>query len=285
MLLRMKGIIALDIDGTTTVDAQSARDEVIAYLEDLANSGWILMFLTGRTFVWGYHAIQKLKCPYYLAVQNGALVLEMPEKKIALKKYLDRSIFPIMEEICADEPSDFAIFSGFENNDRCFYRPQYFSKELLKYLEKRMAAFNEPWHQLPTYDSLTIDVFPSIKCFGDDTSARRIAEKMEKQLKLHAPVIRDPYDLHFFVIQATQDNVTKGSAIKDMFLQGTDKPLVIAAGDDYNDICMFEMADIKIAMERAPQAMRDQAHIIAKPAEDNGIIEALTEAIKIAKRV
>ena len=45
----MKGIIALDIDGTITVEHHSIEPEVVRYLSGLAAEGWKMIFITGRT--------------------------------------------------------------------------------------------------------------------------------------------------------------------------------------------------------------------------------------------
>ncbi|MBI5274275.1 MAG: HAD hydrolase family protein, partial [Chlamydiales bacterium] len=46
----MKGIIALDIDGTIANKDHLIPKDVELFLHKLAKEGWILAFLTGRTF-------------------------------------------------------------------------------------------------------------------------------------------------------------------------------------------------------------------------------------------
>ena len=117
----MQGTIALDIDGTLTADSRlhTMPPRVVKYLSQLVSDGWQLVFITGRTFMSAYRILQPLPFPYYLAVQNGAIILEMPSRRIVGKKYLDRSVFSAMELICRDEPSDFIVYAGYEHNDVC----------------------------------------------------------------------------------------------------------------------------------------------------------------------
>ena len=186
----MKGIIGLDIDGTITAELNSMPREVAAYLKGVSEEGWKLIFITGRSFQWSHRILSLLDFPYYVGVQNGAIIVEMPSKRIISKKYLDKSIFPAMESICKDEPTDFVIYAGMEHNDLSFYRPKYFSDQLLEFLERRIKASNDDWRPLESYESLEINEFPSIKSFGVQQSAQRIADKIEKQLGLHVPLIR-----------------------------------------------------------------------------------------------
>lgn len=276
----MRGTIALDIDGTLTSDSKPIPSNVVKYLEGLALKGWKLIFITGRTFAGGYRLLEALAFPYYLAVQNGAIILEMPGRRVMAKKYLDRSILPLMEEVCKGEPSDFVIFGGLEHDDVCYYRPKRFSATLLKYLEERISSFKESWMPLDSYDEMTLEKFPSVKCFGLYPSALELTERIEKRLKLHVPLIRDPFNESYYVVQATHPEINKGLALKDFIKLVGGRGIIIAAGDDYNDSPMFEAADVKIVMSTAPSDLLKQADIIAPPASEEGIIVGLEAAIK-----
>lgn len=280
----MKGIIALDIDGTITIDQHAIPQEVAHFLSHLASEGWAIIFITGRSFRLGYRVLKSLSFPYYVAAQNGSIIIEMPSQKILKKKYLDRSILPAMEQICQDEPTDFAIYAGFEKNDLCYYRPEKFSPELQEFLRTRMSAFEEHWQSVPSFESIDIQEFPSVKCFGELESALRISTRIEKEIGLHVPIIRDPHDEKYFVIQATHEHVSKGEALKDFIDLHPTRTIVIAAGDDNNDRTMLAEADIKIVMSTAPVDMLATADIIAQPAAQKGIIEGLLKAIAMQRK-
>jgi hydroxymethylpyrimidine pyrophosphatase-like HAD family hydrolase len=47
-----------------------------------------------------------------------------------------------------------------------------------------------------------------------------------------------------------------------------------------NDISLLQQADVAIAMADAPDGLKQVAHIIAGSASDNGIINALNQAIQ-----
>lgn len=278
MLDKMKGTIALDIDGTLTDDHELSWD-VINYLKSLADNGWRLMFITGRTFQAGFKALKFLPFSYFFAVQNGAIILEMPSQRIVSKKYLDRSIFTEMQEICREEPSDFVVYSGFENQDHCFYRPQCFSSDLMEYLQRRIESFKEIWHPLTSFDQMGLEHFPSVKCFGLHSSAKKLSKRIEERLGLHVPMIRDPFANDYYVVQATHPQISKGQALQDLIDITRQRGKVIAAGDDYNDESMLLKADVKIVMATAPQDLQEKADIIAPAASEYGIIIALEKAI------
>jgi hydroxymethylpyrimidine pyrophosphatase-like HAD family hydrolase len=51
--------------------------------------------------------------------------------------------------------------------------------------------------------------------------------------------------------------------------------LVVAGGDDENDLSLLQAADVKIAMPHAPEILRKIADFMAPPVEEQGIIHAL----------
>ncbi len=277
----MKGIIALDIDGTLTVEMQPPPQAVITYLHQLVDAGWCLVFITGRTYHWGYEALKILDFPFFYSVQNGAITLKLPEEEVVIKNYLSRDILSKVENICENEPSDVVVYSGYEHGDRVYYRPKHFDPKLLAYLEKRQAAFHEEWTPIDSFDEVNLDSFPALKCFGDSESAQRISEKLCGELNLEAPPIRDPFNEESYVVQATRSGINKGSVLTELKKHVPFEGVVIAAGDDFNDIPMLKAADISVAMANGPQELLEVADITAPPAEEQGIVVGLNRAMKL----
>jgi len=276
----MKGTIALDLDGTLTDHSHELFPEVIEYLKSLVEGGWRLIFVTGRTYKSGYRTLKVLPFNYFLAVQNGAIILEMPSQVIVAKRYLDRSIFQGMDDVCRGEPSDFVIYGGYEHQDHCYFRPKRFSSDLLNYLKERLSGFNETWQAVDSFEEMELDEFPSVKCFGQYPSASQLARKIEDRLGLHVPLIRDPFNANYYVVQATHAQINKGQALQDLISLTGERGKLIAAGDDYNDLPMLALADVKIVMATAPKELMQIADIVAPPASEQGIIRGLEAAVQ-----
>lgn len=280
----MKGLIALDIDGTLTHDMQPTPQEVVDYLHALVDEGWALCFITGRTFHWGYEAIKELQFPYYYAVQNGAAILHMPEKELIQKTYIDREVLPQLASLVDDLMGGFVIYSGYEQNDRCFYAPDQFTDELLTYLKERCVVFREEWVPVPSLEDISLDSFPVVKYFGDEPSAHKVATRIEEKLGLEAPVIRDPFNERYALMQSTSPGINKGRAVNELMHTAEVDGPVIGAGDDNNDYQLLLAADIKVAMANAPDRLKEMADIIAPLASEKGIITGLQKAIALLEK-
>jgi len=275
-----KGLIALDIDGTITDGTHLIHPKVSGFLHSLHQVGWELIFITGRSFQWSYRTLSVLPFSFGLAVQNGAILLDMPSKQILATKQLDHSIIPQLEKISVDNGIDCVIYGGFTQDDRCFYRPQFYHPDLLKYLLKRKNELKENWQEIECYSELPLKEFASIKYFSSGKEAEFISRLISEQLSLHAPYIRDAYDSRYAVIQATHPEATKGNALERYIDLKKIRGPVIAAGDDKNDLTMLLKADMPIAMENAPDSLLKLARVVAPLAEKQGIIEGLSSAIQ-----
>lgn len=277
----MKGIIALDIDGTVTAHTHHLDRDVANFLVQLSADGWTFIFITGRSFAWGHAVLKELPFSYHFAVHNGVIILEMPSKRVLLKRQLTRDILPVMDALCEGEESNYVVYSGCGHDDYSYLCPQKFSPQLRDYVLKRYEQSHEPWRPLTSFAELPIADFAAVKCFGKQEAAVRLAQKIEQQLNLHVPMIKDPLDSSYYVLQGTHVEATKGNTLDSFKSLLSSDAVVIAAGDDNNDLSMLAAADIKIAMATAPDALKNCADIIAPSAEENGIIVGLKKALKM----
>lgn len=279
-----KGWIALDIDGTITDATHHAPKEVVRFLHSVVDGGWEIVFITGRAFSFCYQVIKEFNFPFYLAVQNGADILFMPEKKLIARHYLDNQVIAALEKAYQGEKEDFIIYAGFEHGDFCYYRPNRFSPAMANHLEKIIALSPDPWKAVKDFEFEAKFSFPLAKCLGTKEMMTRINAKLQSFSGASSTMIHDPLGGgDAYLILVTTKEATKGKAlcrIKQMIGKGGP---TIAAGDDLNDISMLQEADICVVMEAAPPEMLPLATVVARHGKQHGIIEALTQAISKAK--
>lgn len=273
------GWIALDLDGTITDHTHHAPKEVVQFLHSLQEKGWEIVFITGRTLSFAYTVVKEFDFPYYLAVQNGADILLMPDKKRVARHYLDDRVIPVLEKAYAGKKEDFLLYTGYENGDFCYYRPDHFSPAFLAHVEHKIMPLSpEPWKAVKDFELKKGFSFPLAKCLGSKEEMEMVSSRLQELSDCAAPLIRDPFDPGVYLILVTARLATKGNAlntIKEITGKGG---LTIAAGDDFNDISMLEVADIKIVMDTAPPEMLPMATIRATHGKQHGIIEALRQA-------
>lgn len=277
MVRKHIGWIALDIDGTITDKTHHAPEEVVQFLCSLEKRGWEIVFITGRTFSFCFSVVKEFPFPFYLAIQNGADILMMPQKELISRHYFDRAVISVLNEVCSGEREDFIIYAGYERGDFCYYRPDRFSPAMREHLNKVMALSPEPWQKVQEFTFGKEDRFPLAKCFGTKEAMERINTLLKNVPEVAVTMIGDPLGKEVYLNLVTAKEATKGNALRVIKqVMGEGGP-TIAAGDDLNDISMLEVADIKIVMDSAPAEMLHLATIVAS-VKPGGIIEALTRA-------
>lgn len=281
---KVKGVIGLDIDGTITPHAHVVDKVVEDFFHDLYGRGWIFMFLTGRSFTFAEMVLKPFTFPYLFATQNGASLFEMPEKKLFKKHYLDKSIVAKLQEIFAKHDTDFVMYSGKVDGDFCYVRPDHFPGEHRSHLKLIEELTPIPWVQFETLDDIEQDTFPMLKAMGFYDEMKTIYDEIKDMPEIAVCMIGDPFREKGYYILINHPMATKGNIFNEftkiMEKKYQKKLITIAAGDDMNDYTMLEMAQIPIAMETGPKELLDIGKIIAKPASENGIIDALTQAIQ-----
>lgn len=275
-----KGWIALDIDGTITLDKYSVPKEVGDFFHKLQKEGWQFAFATGRPFAFASVALSKFDFPYILLPQNGSMAIEMPQRKVLFKSYIPSSSLPFMEKAFEKLHSDFLIYAGYERGDICFWRPKKFPQEEIAYVTDLQTRQKESWQEMNNFDHLPLDSFPLIKCFGSESKMRHLIDQLKKEKKFEIAKIRDPFDDDITLLLITDIHASKGKSLTKLFKEKGRGAFVIAAGDDENDLSLLGIADIKIAMAHAPESLQEAATFIAPPTREFGIIKALEIATR-----
>ena len=277
--MKKRAALALDIDGTITDERHLIPDEVAHYLKELSQHFEIFL-ITGRSFTFAESSITKLEFPYTLAVQHGADILSMPDKKLLHRHYISAAMLSRLDTFFEREPEDYIIYAGYDRGDFCYYRPHMMSESLRAHCRILERFSPTEWVSTRSYKTLDQGEFPLLKYFGKAEAMHHLQAKMGKIDELHTCVIRDPLDTTLSLLLMTDKEADKGHALKRILNHHNLDLPVIAAGDDNNDRPMLEQADIAIVVETAPQALHHVGDILAKPSKDLGIIPALEEAIK-----
>jgi len=278
--MQNRGLLTLDIDGTLTDTSHQIPEPVIDYLSYLYDEGWEIAFITGRTYSYAKHSITPINFPFYLCVQNGADILSAEERRVVSQSYISKKTLTDIVSKMSDGMPDPFIYAGFERGDFCYYRPDLLSKEVIKYTQKLMTLCGAPWVSLAQFSDITQQGVPLVKFYGKYEQLLEFEKKLESVPHLSVCSILDPVDPRYHICLITHERANKGMAaqsVKDLL--GIKGPH-IAAGDDRNDIPMLKTADRAIVMKTAPIEMHDIASVIAEPAAECGIIDALSTVIQ-----
>jgi hydroxymethylpyrimidine pyrophosphatase-like HAD family hydrolase len=271
---KFRGILALDIDGTVTTKKDVLPEKTLQFINQLIENEVVISFITGRTFSFARPLFTPLVGPYFLAPQNGSALFQMPQTQLIVESCLTKQEVLQIQALCQTKQIGLLIETGYQRGDICYYNIHDFHPKWHNYLNFRAYISQGQWKKLEDLNQLPEDRFACIKFFSDQP------DPFIKQAYpyLNCVTITDPFCPGGYLTLITQELASKGcivSKLKELYPGRS----VIAAGDDLNDLSMLAQADVKIVMQTAPKQMWQQADILAKPAAEEGIIEAIKKAI------
>jgi HAD superfamily hydrolase (TIGR01484 family) len=256
-------LLALDIDGTVSDTFEKISFELAGYLTSLQKEGWVLLFPTGRCLRWAIPVLEGRLSSYFIAPQNGAFIVSLPENDVLYRTSLDIASIKALYSALRPFDVSFALYTGPDEDERVYYCKNHFSHHEIGYLLSRAARIQEQWHEVEDFSSLP-ETISSIRIFVfDKNSEFRIQDMIRRDFHFSCPIMKDSVSSNFRIIQVTREEASKAMSVKILRQKLSISGPTIAAGDDLNDIELLEEADIAIAMSSAPEELKKRAKFIA----------------------
>jgi len=126
----------------------------------------------------------------------------------------------------------------------------------------------------PTYfDENKMDVL-KIYCWDDNLEQlHKLGDEVSKLP--HINFFRYPY-----YFECCSNETNKGLAIEKVSEElGIKKEEIVCIGDNFNDVAMFKVAGLSIAMENAPKAVKEQCDIVTLTNNEDGVAYAIDNYI------
>lgn len=269
-----KGWIALDIDGTVTLDRYTIPKEVVDFLREKTREGWRIAMATGRPLVFASIAVSRFDFPFLFLIQNGSLALEMPGKKELFQSYLPTSSLHLIESSL--ENGNMLVYSGYERGDSVYYQPKRINRDLSEYWDRQ----KETPAPVDSFAEIRQPSVPLVKCFGTEEEMKQVVARLEKHPEFNVALLRDPFVEGAYLLLITDRQASKGQSLQAAIERLGKTGPIIAAGDDENDASLLQIADVAIAMEHSPPSLKKLADLIAPPTKDLGILHALRIALE-----
>lgn len=270
-------LIAFDLDGTLLNDAQTIHSDVAAAIRNVADSVTVLL-VTGRhhTAAKPYHDLLGLTTPIICC--NGAYLYDYHSEKV-----LAENAIPTTDALeFLQQSKAHGLNAVVYIADAMIHDANSPVDYMLK-MERWASQF--PADKRPRIyrsASLIEDITPSPYVWkfvleGDVASLKNFAQ---------LPFIR----AHFVGEQSWHNRIdfarrgnSKGARLEAYYTSlGLTKSQVIAIGDNHNDISMFQVAGLAVAMQNADESVKHAAHEICVT-DNNGVGLASLICEKIGK--
>lgn len=270
----MHKAIFIDIDGTLRNDDREVSFRTKEAIKSLKEKGIFVILCSGRPIKTTLEISKESCASNYIITSNGAYGYDYIENKCIFKN-------PMRIEDCLE------IYKIAKENDVNFIMNTEMGRVVLKKTSNNSdKILDEPIEEF-------LNKTEVMQCLIQDSSFEKIKslrpliEKMENveiknQSKSLTNINIKPRETTYCDIADIK--TSKGYGIKKMCESlKIDIKDTVSIGDDYNDISMFNVTGLSVAMGNANEDVKSKAKYITKSNNDEGVAEVLENLEKILK--
>jgi Cof subfamily protein (haloacid dehalogenase superfamily) len=261
-------LLAVDIDGTLCMPGQEIPMEVVESLKKCVNSNILVVPSTGKKFTSIQTLCERIGIEGPVITCNGAIAIVAKTQKILFSHFLSKTLYStIISTLENDERTSIAVFT--EHDIVC---------TSVNFASRALRSIGEP---------TTRFVYSLLNLSSENVAKVLVAVEDPKAL-------RSVYD--FYSHKYAQDcsvtitgdkfvefmslNVSKGKALLNIAKSnGIMRQNIACIGDSDNDLSMFEVAGLSIAVANATPAVLQAADMVVPTASERGVVDAINNLI------
>lgn len=258
----MKKLIAVDVDGTLVNSKGQITARTREALIAATKAGHEVMIVSGRATYGLRHQAQALAFDKFggiLSSFNGGELFDFKEKKVLASHKMDYDLAKEILEFSKDLDLELMIFDG----DKILtYRPDgYYVKRESEIIDMDIKPIKNLKNGL--------DFAPNKFLFAQDP--KKIDKPARELMKKFGDVTEQVKSSRFYY-EVMPKGLSKGSSIIEACkIFEIDIKDTIVFGDEMNDISMFEVAGIGVAMGNAVEPIKNIADYVTKSNNEDGI--------------
>ena len=264
-------IIALDIDGTLTNAKKEITPHTLETLLAVQKQGKKVILASGRPTPGLTHYAETLKLDEYggyLLSYNGAKITQYHTKEVIVNQTLPPDMIPCLYAFAKEH--ELGIISYENDGILC-------GNGIDSYIELEKRINGIPLKEVDNFpDYIT---FPVNKCLMTGPDEKMAV--MEQELKNLYGDQLSIYRSEAFFLEIMPPNVDKANSLSHLLAHlNLTKEQLIACGDGYNDRSMIRYAGLGVAMANAKEEVKQDADIITKSNEEDGVAAVVTQYMR-----
>ena len=275
-------IIALDLDGTLLRTDKSVSEFTVNTLCNLSQKGAKICFVTGRRERVAATVLKPFTFPAWLISSNGTTCSEWPNReRIYLHYYPKRTVENVIGVLSELDKLPVLIIDSDEVPEDMVMDESHL--EVKVYEDYYNRNKNYIIIEKDIRNSKFLDCVTGMFLTEGNGSIQNVISFLESKnndkLKFYSLDNLDYLPTHT-ILEILEQGWTKWDGICRLIDKiGNKETIVIAFGDDHNDIDMLTFADISYAMENAISGAKAAAKYIAPSNNEDGVAKVLMEIV------
>jgi len=268
-------LICIDMDGTLLNTQKEVSHRNRKALINASEKGVKVVISSGRAYNFAVPFVDYTEQEIPIITANGALVKEKNSGKVLYKKILGAvnasKVYQIFNkyDIPVSYFSDDRLLS--EESHRMVQQYNLINKLLPEELRFKLMLHNslEEWEE--SFLKYNDDILKCLVIHEDKDTLYRARREIETTID-EIEVTSSGEN----VVEVNSKGVSKGRAVELLAgIYNIKKEEIICIGDGENDISMLEVAGMPIAMENAPDIVKEKARFITDSNDKDGVAKAI----------
>ncbi|MBR5451905.1 MAG: HAD family hydrolase [Clostridia bacterium] len=270
----MKTLYISDLDGTLIGADATPSKFTLDTINRLSSEGMLISLATSRSLSDAKHILKDFRFKTPIITMNGTFITDISksprktlhhlplERKAALKtcEILEQKGCPPNVFFFSNEDLDVEYKCEVNEHQSYFNRLR----------EKSYRSFR----QVDIFNETDQIVF--IAAVGDENAVKTAAEMIAPEFVFNCTCYEDVYRKGMWFIEVTSRFANKALAAKKL-KELTSADRIVAFGDNHNDLPLFSVADLKIAVENATDEVKAAADLIIPANTCDGVAKYLLE--------
>lgn len=269
----METLFVSDLDGTLLQPDAELSAETVALLNESIADGKLFTIATARTPATVSPILRDVNMNLPAIVMTGASIWDKRDNSYSNLRYIDPKATKQFVELLHSKGFPIFLFTLVDNLIHIYHVCDPLNDIEREFIEERLDSPFKQFHVKTCGGEVLPDSFDkTILCYGMQPTADSEALYKEalKIPNLRPQYYHDIYGPSIGIMEAFSPLATKAEAIKSM-KERTGAKKVVAFGDNINDLPMFKIADVAVAVENALPEVKAAADIVIGPNTDNSV--------------
>jgi len=257
-------IFAVDVDGTLCVPGSKIPDRVVESLRECSKADILVVLATGKRFSSIQHLCGILGIQGPVITCNGAIVLKAGTQEVVSAEYIDSSSYrSIITTLVSEGRDDIAVFT--DMGIVC---------TAANLASSILDSIGEPTTHL--VDSLlgleSEKVAKVLLAFKNRDALRAAHDRYVRECGAELAIMATSETFLEFMARG----VSKGNALAELATtSGVPGSQIACVGDSDNDLSMFEVAGLSMAVANASEKVLQTADLTVPSASASGVAAAV----------
>ncbi len=274
----LKTLYISDLDATLFNSSAELSDKSIQIINELISEGCLFTVATARSFATTMKKCEKLNLTLPMVLMNGVILYDPIKRRPILTHKIEKSAADEVLKIFENLSKHPILY--FENDGvlTAKHNTQSDNKYQSNHFEDEANRFGKTVIKTSDLSVNEGDNLIYIVNIDICASSKELYKQISSSGVVSCTYYKDHYtDAHF--LETTKKDVSKAVGALDIKkMLGIDK--IIAFGDNYNDLPLFEIADECYAVSNACSAVKEKADGIIDSNDQDGVAKFLLAKFK-----